>query len=113
MIENDPKRSTAADSTGSSDIGQGPKLKAVRQYDPDGGGDLTTELVFAIADARGVDPDEVRSPPLYDSVDTVALENLFFGEFGTANDSMRTLRLEFSYAEFVVRVESDGTIKVY
>lgn len=110
-MKNDCERSTTTDSTAPLDFERGRGLKAVRQFDPNGSADLTTELVFAIADARGVDPNEVRSPPLYDSVDTVALENLFFGDSG--NDSMRTLRLEFSYAEFVVRVESDGTIKVY
>lgn len=85
---------------------------AERQYDPAAGGDLATEVVLTVAEALDVDPPNLRGPPLYESVDTEALEGVFFGseptETGPAFGSV-----EFSYADHRVRIESDGWIAVF
>jgi hypothetical protein len=85
---------------------------AERQYDPTASGDLATEVVLTVAEAVGVDPQDFRSVPLYESVDTEAVEGLFFDaestEAGPAVGSV-----EFSYADHRVRIESDGWITVF
>lgn len=84
---------------------------AQRHYDPRTPGELTTAIVFAIADARGGDPGEVRSPPLYDIVDVAAIEDVFFTDSAT-DDGDGTGTTEFRYEEFLVRVQSDGWVRV-
>lgn len=111
-MENNTRQS-ASDPNGASGVTLIGDAAAVRRFDSDDEIELTTEIVYAIAEARGVDPTDVSSPPLYESVDTVALQNLFFGDRATEASSNRTLTLEFTYAEFLVRVDSDGTIAVY
>ena len=111
-MENDTRQS-ASDPNGASGVTVIGDAVAIRRFDSDDEIDLTTEIVYAIAEARGVDPTKVTSPPLYESVDTVALQNLFFGDRANGAGSNRTLTLEFPYAEFLVRVDSDGTVAVY
>ncbi|MEF8779096.1 MAG: HalOD1 output domain-containing protein [Haloferacaceae archaeon] len=112
-MTSDSSNSPTADSPGTTGAVSQIEPEATGEFDPDQNADLTSEIVFAIAEARGGDPAEVRSPPLYESVDTEALEQLFFGEFSRENGLDETLSLEFPYAEFLVRVESDGSIEVY
>lgn len=85
---------------------------AERQYDPAGSDELATEVVLTVAEAIDVEPPNLRSAPLYESVDTEALEGVFFGseptETGPAAGSV-----EFSYADHRVRIESDGWIAVF
>lgn len=50
-----------------------------RHYDPDEMGELTVAIVFAIAEAAGVSPTEMESPPLYTVIDASALENTSSG----------------------------------
>lgn len=86
---------------------------AQRRFDPDGGTEFTTALVFAIAEAAGVAPEEMTSP-LYEHVDPVALEAALFRS-GTAGDSRRGLdgdTVTFHYGEFRVNVGGDGWIRV-
>jgi len=84
-----------------------------RHYDPDGSEELTTVIIYAIAEARGVSPIKVKSPPLYEVVDVPAIENTFFGP-DVAGDSRRgTGTVEFQYTNYLVRVESDGWVQVY
>ncbi|MFC7248973.1 HalOD1 output domain-containing protein [Halomicroarcula sp. GCM10025324] len=84
---------------------------AQRHYD--GEFELSTEIVYTIAEAKGVSPTEVRSPPLYECVDAACLENAFFGE-SAGGDSPRTNgSVQFTYAEFLVNVGNDGWIQVY
>ncbi|MDR5672557.1 HalOD1 output domain-containing protein [Halalkaliarchaeum sp. AArc-GB] len=111
-MKHNTRRSTS-ETYGASDVTVIGEAAAVRRFDSDDETDLTAEIVYAIAEARGVDPTEVTSPPLYESVDTVALQNLFFGDRANGAGSNRTLTLEFPYAEFLVRVDSDGTVAVY
>jgi hypothetical protein len=83
-----------------------------RHYDPDRESELTTAIVFAIADAEGVDPSEVESPKLYEIVDVAAIDEAFFSpETGTSHEGMGTV--EFRYTEYRIIVRSDGWIQVY
>jgi len=86
---------------------------AQRHYDPDGDADLTTVIVFAVAEAEGVDPADLTSPPLYECVDAAAIEDAFFGSdvFGASRRGTDTV--EFRYIEYLVRIRSDGWVQVY
>lgn len=86
---------------------------AQRHYEPNGTDELTTTIVFAIADARGVSPSEVKSPPLYECVDAPALEKTFFGSDITHESRRGTGTVEFRYAEYLVKVRSDGWVQVF
>lgn len=69
---------------------------------------LSTAVIEAVADRAGVDPTEL--PPLYESVETDALEALFRslpdGPLRQAGD------VTFSYAGYLVQVTADGAIEV-
>ena len=86
---------------------------AQRHYEPTGPGELTTAIVYAIAEGEGVSPIEVKSPPLYESVDVPAIENAFFGPDGTDDSRQGVGTVEFQYTDYLVKVQSDGWIRVY
>jgi hypothetical protein len=69
---------------------------------PDGPGGLTTAIIYAIAEAQCVNPSELRSPPLYDSVDAAALEDTFFGPDVTGRSRQGVGSVEFQYTEYLV-----------
>jgi hypothetical protein len=81
-------------------------------YDPEQFADLTTALVYAIADAMDVDPTEVTDP-LYDYVDAAALEETFFGRDAGAEGSQGVGQAEFRYGDYPVTVKRDRWIQVY
>ncbi|MFC4437168.1 MULTISPECIES: HalOD1 output domain-containing protein [Natrialbaceae] len=86
---------------------------AQRHYEPNGRGELTTAIVYAIAEGNGVSPTEVKSPPLYKCVDAAALEDAFFGP-DVAGDSRQGVgTVEFQYTNYLVEIRSDGWIQVY
>lgn len=84
-----------------------------RHYEPDGRGELTTAIVFALADAEGVAPSELRSPPLYECVDVPAIEDAFFGPDVSGGGQQGVGTVEFGYTDYRVEVRSDGWIRVY
>lgn len=86
---------------------------AQRHYEPDGDGDLTTAIISGIAEAEGVAPSEVKSPPLYESVDAAAIEGAFFGPSVAGETRQCVGTVEFQYAGYLVTVRSDGWIRVY
>lgn len=89
------------------------RLAARRRHDPDAGGELATDVVFAIADAAGVDPTELRSPTLYDAVDVAAIEDPFFRtDSSGASTGTVTGSVAFRYADYRVTIDSDGWIAV-
>jgi len=51
---------------------------AQRHYQPDGSDELVTDIALAIADAKEIDPTELKSPTLYESIDVEALEETIF-----------------------------------
>ena len=79
---------------------------AQRRYEPDRDGGLTTAIVFAIADAEGVSPDNLHSPPLYDVVDVAGIERALFGSNSDGS-------IEFRYTKYLVKIGSDWWIQVY
>lgn len=85
---------------------------AQRQYDPDGRTELTTDIVYAVAAAKGVSPDEVN-PPLYSYVDVPAIKDAFFGPENDTNPSQSVGSVRFHYVGYLVTIESDGWIQVY
>lgn len=69
---------------------------------------VSVAIVEAVAEAEGVQPAEL-TPPLYDVVDTDALDRLF------APNSQRQLTegtTRFTYNGYTVTVEADGEIRV-
>jgi hypothetical protein len=85
---------------------------AQRLYDPDQDGGLTTVIVYALADAEDVPPTEMKSPPLYETVDVSGIEQAFFG-MHTDETRRGTGVVGFRYTEYLVKVRSDGWIQVY
>ena len=86
---------------------------AQRHYEPNGQGELTTAIIYAIAEAEGVSPSELKSPPLYESVDVPAIEDAFFGPDVAGGSRQSAGRVEFQYADYLVKVQNDGWIRVY
>jgi hypothetical protein len=65
----------------------------------------STKVVSAIAEAKGVDPLELD--PLYDYVDTDALDAIF-----SQADASSSLELRFSVADYQVVVSGAGEVAV-
>ncbi|MFB6139708.1 MAG: HalOD1 output domain-containing protein [Halosimplex sp.] len=86
---------------------------AQRHYDPGGADELTTAIVFAVADAEGVDPSDLDVPPLYECVDAPALEDTFFGPETARGPRQGSGTVSFRYADYLVNVRSDGWIRVF
>ena len=83
-------------------------------YDPESDGELVTVLVQAIADAKDVDPlDSAEMPPLYESLDTAALEDTFFGPPGAERAPQDGGIVTFHYTGYKVALRADGWIFVY
>lgn len=82
-------------------------------YEPGRDDGLTTTIVYAIAEAEGVAPADVKSPPLYDVVDTAALEAAFFRNDGPSAAGTDVCSTEFMYRGFRIVVRSDGWVFVY
>ena len=66
------------------------------------GGDVTTRVAEAVADAADADPMELT--PLYQTVDPDALEAVL--------ESADDVRVRFEYADRVVEVRGDGSVTV-
>lgn len=70
-----------------------------------------TALAFALSEARGVDPLDLESP-VYEAVDADAIES--FVRPGAAPNTPRDFgAISFTYEEYAVVVERDGTIDVF
>ena len=82
-------------------------------FEPTDNGELTTAIVYAIAEAEGINPLELQSPPLYDVIDAPALEATFFGPKAAGRHRHGVGTVEFHYLEYLVTVRSDGWIRVY
>ena len=84
-----------------------------RYYDPTADGELTTAILYAVAEARGVSSYEIDAPPLYEWIDAAALEETFFGSDVPDDVRRGAGTVEFRYVEFLVRVGSDGRVEVF
>jgi hypothetical protein len=96
-----------------SDAGAARSQLAQRHYDANGDGELTTAIVFAVAEAADVAPADLRAPPLYECIDAPALEATFFGPDATGGSRRGIGTVEFRYADYLVSVGSDGWIRVF
>lgn len=85
---------------------------AQRLYEPERDGELTTAVVFAIADAADVSPRELKSPTLSEVLDVTGIETALFGCSTDTSDRNTTGSVEFRYTTYLVRVRSDGWIHV-
>lgn len=65
-------------------------------------------VIEAVATASECDPLDL--PPLYDAVDTEALDLLFTSEGATTAGGMRAVT--FEYADYLVTVNRHGTVEV-
>ncbi|WP_313693058.1 HalOD1 output domain-containing protein [Halorarum halobium] len=81
-------------------------------YDPATNGELSTAIVYAVAEAAGVEATELRSPLLYDAVDVAALESALFGPNTDGHSRRGVETVEFEFDGYLVRVRSDGWITV-
>jgi hypothetical protein len=77
------------------------------RYDEDSAQTITGTLITAVAEAAAVDPIEL--PPLYETIDTDAIEQLFERHNETV-DSPTTL--SFTVETWNVFVRSDGRVRV-
>ena len=98
-----------AQATGVTDGGWSSVVQA--HYDPTERRELTTVIVGAIAEAEGVSITDVRSPPLYEVVDTAALEAALFGR-SKLTDNGTGSSIAFQYNDYKIRVEADGWVTV-
>ena len=76
------------------------------EYDVRSDGSVTEAIVWALADAAGVDPTAL--PPLFDHVDPDALNALFTRRDSDTGDTI----LSFQVDTWNVFVRSDGRIRV-
>lgn len=86
---------------------------AQQKYDPDRDADLTTSIVYVLAEADGVSPTELKSPLLYDVVDVPALEDALFGCEVSGKQRQGVGPTAFRYNQYLVKVRSDGWIQVF
>lgn len=86
---------------------------AQRHYDPQRDTELTTAIVYSVAEARNIPPTDIKSPQLYDVIDLPAIDKAFFRKGSNGGSSVDTGIVEFHYAELLVRIKSDGWIQVY
>ena len=81
-------------------------------YERESHRDLTTEIIFAIADATDVAATEIKDPPLYECVDITAIEDGFFGNEVNGHSRDSEGSVSFRYNQYHVEVASDGWITV-
>lgn len=107
-----PNHSTGQmDSHADDPIDEWQLVNSVR-YTNDEHSDLTVATVYAIAEARDVDPTDLNSLTLYECIDVSAVERVFdLPE--PAPDSTVTGQIEFRYDELRIVVDHDGHVMVY
>lgn len=76
------------------------------RYDIDRSELPSTTVIMTVADAMGVEPDAL--PPLYDTVEPDALDDIFL----SAKRAARDVLVAFSFNGCEVTVESNGVITV-
>lgn len=89
------------------------ELAAQNPIDEHPEGSLTTTIVSAVAEAEGVSAVDIKEPPLFEVVDTAALEAAFFGSDETSRTGDYDSTTEFMYRDHRVVVRSDGWVLVY
>lgn len=86
-------------------------LAAQEPYDETG--ELTTAIVYAVAEAEEISPRDVKNPPLYEVVDTDALEAAYLGAREQTPDRDTYCSTEFMYRGLRVVVRNNGWVLVH
>jgi len=82
-------------------------------FDPGGERELGTAIVYAVANAKHVGPNDYAAlPPLNECVDSEALEKAVFQRADWTADPATDAAISFVYADYRVTVRSDGWILV-
>ena len=84
-----------------------------KPYEESGTRGLTTTIVYAVADAEDASPLDIKTPTLYDVVDTAALERAYFGPDHDSRVHDPHSSTEFMYRGHRIEVQSDGWVVVY
>jgi hypothetical protein len=106
------ERRDSAPDTQTPDGGDRPLADAQAHYDHDESHDLTTTIIVAVADAEGLDPIEIKTSPLYDYIDAVAVEEALFGPAYMRQRQDGTESITFGYRGHTVTVRSDDWVFV-
>lgn len=106
-------RRTAIDDFQTEDLPPDAEWELITQVpcDPSESDGLTTAIVYAVADAEGISASDVKQPPLYEVIDTTALEAALFGSETGHRASQCTT--EFMYHGYRVTIQSDGWVLVH
>lgn len=84
------------------------------QYDPDCDDELGTEVVYAVSDAKDVDPlDHDELPVLHDVIDAEYLEETLLADGDVTRPNDDRSHVSFEYANVLVTIENNGWITVY
>ncbi|WP_224338151.1 HalOD1 output domain-containing protein [Haloprofundus halobius] len=75
-------------------------------YDSSESDGLTTTIIYAVAEAEDVSPSDIKQPPLYEVVDTAALESALFGSGSSIQTSQCST--EFMYRGHRIVVQTNG-----
>ena len=86
---------------------------AQQHYQPTQDEELTTTIIYALADAESVPPTALKSPPLYRTFDVESLPQTFFDASGASESPQGLSSVTFQYREYVVEIRSDGWIQVH
>lgn len=89
------------------------EMAVQKPVDDDQPGGLTTTIVYAVAEAEGVEPVDVKNPPLFDVIDAAALEATYFRSDGVSRTEDGQSTTEFMYRDHRVVVRSDGWVFVH
>ncbi|MFC7098876.1 HalOD1 output domain-containing protein [Halobaculum marinum] len=113
--ESDSMDATPSDSATKESVPQdvGWDLVEQRSFDVTADDGLTTTIVYAVAEAEGIAPRDLKHPPLFDVVDTASLEAAFFGNHDNRRSHDPNSSTEFMYRDYRVVVRSDGWVQVY
>jgi hypothetical protein len=106
-------RSTDEEGEHRADMAEKWRLVQQAHYEHAGRHDLTTTIIAAVAEAKGVSSPDITEPVLYDSVDIAALEDAFFGPDVTDQSRDAVGSVEFQFGEYHIELKSDGWIAVY
>lgn len=106
---------TSGDGTTAESVPQHDEWDLVEQrsFDVESADGLTTTIVYAVAEAEGIAPRHLKHPPLFDVIDTAALEAAFFGNHANSRAHDPNSSTEFMYRDYRIVVRSDGWVQVF
>ena len=88
------------------------RVVSLSHYDPVEAHDLTSTIIYAIADVEQLDPVDLKNPALYDCIDVSAIEHSLFGP-NRGREKQNTGSIQFAFGDYRISVQSDGWVLVY